>query len=167
LKFYGINGKHPALYQSYLDNRYSRMLIHNESDNKVSCWTKIKHGVPQGIILGPLLFVIYTNDLPKLINKPSLPVRFADDTSILFAQPSLTDLKNNMHSIFETLNKWFKANQLTLNFDLISFICSSTKSKEASASDIEQVNKVIIIYIHNQIIIVVKIINMWYNGTTI
>jgi hypothetical protein len=37
LKFFGIDGKHLALYQSYLDNRYSRTLIHNESDNKVSC----------------------------------------------------------------------------------------------------------------------------------
>jgi hypothetical protein len=98
LKFYGIDGKHLALYQSYLDNRCSRRLIHNESDNKVSCWTKIKHGVPQGSVLGPLLFLVYTNDLPKLINKTSLPVLFADDTSILFAQPNLTDLNYNMQT---------------------------------------------------------------------
>jgi hypothetical protein len=69
-----------------------------------------------------LLFLIYTNDLPKLINKTSLPVLFADDTSILFAQPNLTDLNYNMQSIFETLNKWFKANQLTLNFDKTHYI---------------------------------------------
>jgi hypothetical protein len=102
LKFYGINGKHLALYQSYLDNRYSRTLIHNAIGNKVSCWTKIKHGVPQGSILGPLLFLVYTNDLPKLINETSLPIFLADDTSILFAQPNFTDLNNNMNSIFET-----------------------------------------------------------------
>jgi hypothetical protein len=52
-----------------------------------------------------------------LINKTSTPIRFADDTSILFAQPNLTDLNNNIHTIFETLNKWFKANQLALNFN--------------------------------------------------
>jgi hypothetical protein len=54
--------------------------------------------------------------------KTSLPVLFADDTSILSAQPNLKDLNNNMHSIFETLNKWFKANQLTLNFDKTHYI---------------------------------------------
>jgi hypothetical protein len=95
------------------------MLIHNESDNKVSCWTKTKHGVPKGSVLAHLLFHVYTNDLPKLINKTSLPVLFADDTSILFSQPNLMDLNNNKHSIFETINKWFKANHLTLNFILI------------------------------------------------
>jgi hypothetical protein len=89
LKFFGINGKNLALYQSYLDKRYSRTLIHNESDNKVSCWTKIKHGVPQGSVLGPLLFLVYINDLPKLMNKKtSLHILFADDTSILFTQPN-------------------------------------------------------------------------------
>jgi hypothetical protein len=65
LTFYGINGKHLALYQSYLENRYSRTLIHDESDNKVSCWTKIKHGVPQGSVVGPLfsssIQIIYLN----------------------------------------------------------------------------------------------------------
>jgi hypothetical protein len=82
LKFYGINGRNIDLYQSYLDNRYARTLICNGSDNKVSGWTKIIYGVPQGSVLGPLLFLIYTNDLPNLINKTSLPVLFADDTSI-------------------------------------------------------------------------------------
>jgi hypothetical protein len=106
-------------------------LIHNESDNKVSCWTKIKHGVPQGNVLGPLLFLIYTNDLPIL---------FADDTSILFTQPNLTDL-NNMQSIFETLNKWFKAYQLTLNFDKTHYIQFVTKKDKSSKLMIGYNNK--------------------------
>jgi hypothetical protein len=56
LKFYGINGRNFELYQSYLDNRYVRTLIHNGSDNKVSAWTKVKYGGPQGSVLGPLVF---------------------------------------------------------------------------------------------------------------
>jgi hypothetical protein len=77
--------------------------------------------------LGPLLFLLYTNDLPKIINKTSTPVMFADDTSILFAQSNLTDLNKNVHNVFETLNKWFGANQLSLNFKKTHDIHFATK----------------------------------------
>jgi len=85
-KFYGITDKDFQLYQSYLDNRFCRTAIYNDSEskNKVSYWARESHGVPQGSILGPLLFLLYLN-LPKIINKTSAPVIFADDTSILVA----------------------------------------------------------------------------------
>jgi hypothetical protein len=66
-----------------------------------------------------------------------------------------------------SLSDVFRYWMYVLGTHFISFTCSSTKSIEASALDIEQVNKIIIIYVHNQLIIIVKIINMWYNGTTI
>ena len=82
-------------YHSYLGKRYCRTAIYNDSENsnKVSDCAKVRHGVPQGSILGPLLFLLYINDSPKIINKTSTLTIFADDTSILFAHSNLTDLK--------------------------------------------------------------------------
>jgi len=93
LKFYGISDKDFRLYQSYLDNRCCRTAIYNDSknSNKVSNWAKVRHGVPQGSVLGPLLFLLYVNDLPKIINKTAAPIIFADDTSILCAHSNVID----------------------------------------------------------------------------
>jgi len=83
--------------------------------------------VPQGSVLGPLLFLLYINDLPKIINKTSTPIIFADNTSILFAQPKLIDLSKNIQVIFTTLNKWLRANQLSLNFNKTNYVHFTTK----------------------------------------
>jgi len=67
LKFCGISGKDIALYHSYLDNRHFRTAIYDsDSSNKVSSWAKIRHRVPQGSVLGLLLFFPYIYGLPKI-----------------------------------------------------------------------------------------------------
>jgi hypothetical protein len=72
--------------------------------------------------LGPLLFLLYINDSPKIKNKTSEPVLFADDTSILFARSNLTDLNKNIHIVFTTLNKWLGTNKLSLNFNKTNYV---------------------------------------------
>ena len=76
----------------------------------VSSWAKVRHEVPQSSVLGPLHFLLYINDLPKIINKTSAPIIFVDDSSILFGHSDLIDHNKNIHIVFVTLNKWFRAN---------------------------------------------------------
>jgi hypothetical protein len=109
----------------------------------VSDWKIIENGVPQGSVLGPLLFLIYINDLPNVINKTSLPILFANDTSILLAQPSITDLNNIMQNIFETLNKWFITNHLSLNFNKTHFIQFTAKKNTTAYLKIGIGNKLV------------------------
>jgi len=82
----------------------------------VSSSAKVRYGVPQGSVLRPLLFLLCINDLPKIINKTSAPAVSTDGTSILFAHFNLTDFNKNIHIVYAALNKWFRANHLSLNF---------------------------------------------------
>jgi len=79
--------------------------------------------------LGPILFLIYINDLPKAIGHKTIPVLFAANTSILITTPNNIQFQNDLNIVSGQLNKWFKANLLVLNFDktyFIQFIYRST-----------------------------------------
>jgi hypothetical protein len=83
LEFYGIEGKFKTLIKYYLTGRQQRVVLDNIIDsNNTSKWETIKCGVSQGSILGPLFFLFYINDLPKILNKDNSMVLYADDTSI-------------------------------------------------------------------------------------
>jgi len=73
--------------------------------------------VLQGSILCPLLFLVYFNDLPKAIEHKAIPVLFADDTSMLITSPNNIHCQSGLNVVFGQLNKLFKANLLSFNFD--------------------------------------------------
>jgi hypothetical protein len=105
------------LIESYLRNRYQRVKF----NNKFSKWGKITKGVPQGSILGPLLFLIYINDSPSFIQRfgphNTSIILFADDTSLLTNDYNFRDLENKLTFLLTLMNEWFYFNMLLPNLD--------------------------------------------------
>jgi hypothetical protein len=130
LEFYGVTGNFLRLIRSYPEHRYQRVEICIKSNHvKVySEWERIKHGVPQGSVLGPLLFLGYINDLPKTANTTAIPVLFADDMSVIVTSTNNKDFYNNIMSSLEQLNNWFTMNLLSLNLDKTNFVLFKTKN---------------------------------------
>ncbi len=108
LHMYGIQGEVLAWIEQFLKGRRQRVRV-NES---VSTWEAVTSGIPQGSVLGPVLFVIFINDLPECVN--SLVEMFADDTKIyspLKGDTDRTSLQQDLHS----LTDWAKTWQLRFN----------------------------------------------------
>ena len=123
LELNGIEGKFKTLIKSYLTGRHQRVTLANITDNNSSSkWEVIKFGLPQGLILGPLFFLFYINDLPKIINKDNNMVLFADDTSIIITDSNKPEFNININQMFQDINTWFNVNLLTLNFSKTQYL---------------------------------------------
>ena len=85
--------------QSYLNNRFQFVAIGNANNSNLK---KIEYGVPQGSILGPLLFLIFINDLPKCLH--SVPRLFADDTALLISDATLPKMEKLANDELSNIN---------------------------------------------------------------
>jgi hypothetical protein len=87
LKASGVSGRLLDWFSNYLNNRRQRVVV----DGVASQWTPVTSGVPQGSILGPMLFVIFINDVPKVVENRTTSALFANDTKVYRTITSVSD----------------------------------------------------------------------------
>jgi hypothetical protein len=131
MKFYGITDIANKLTESYLRNRYQRVVINDDNLNTYhSEWEQIHHGIPQGSLLGPLFFLLCINDLRKSVSDKCNLVLFADDTSFIITNYNKAEFKHNKYDMFSEINKWFRSNLLSLNYDKTYLLQFVTKTNQ-------------------------------------
>ena len=117
LKAYGFSNQALRLLQSYLCSRFQRSII----NGSFRSWNEVITGVPQGSVLGPLLFNIFLNDIFLFISKCRL-CNYADDNSLYKSGKNMQKIKKDLEMDFMILQKWFHENHMVLNPDKCHYI---------------------------------------------
>jgi len=114
---YGIRGTSLAWFKDYLKNRKQYVVYESEKSQELN----ITCGVPQGSILGPLLFILYINDIVKSSQLLTFII-FADDTNILYSHKDLNTAISTLNNELSKIQLWFKCNKLSLNIRKTNFM---------------------------------------------
>ena len=123
LEIYGIRGTALNWFKSYLTNRKIKVKCNVASSGKIEFSNEepVNIGTPQGSCLGPLIFLVFNNDLHKVVENCST-ILFADDTTLYVSNKNTTYLKWCIEHDISLLLDWFRANKLTLNLSKTQFL---------------------------------------------
>ena len=130
LELYGITDRNYAWIKSYLSNRLQYIQI---DENSRTEFCVVKCGVPQGSILGPLLFLLYVNDL-KNASSVLDPIIFANDISLFYTHSNIKKLFSTMSKELANINQWFTSNKLSLDSKKTKHSCFHKPSKKDDIS---------------------------------
>ena len=122
LSHYGIRGIANEWFRSYLKDREQYVSICGQNSTK----KKLKYSVPQGSILGPLLFIIYINDMPN-INKLAKFILYADDANIIITGSSILEIEEIFNELSSALVNWVSQNELLLNIKKTNYMIFTRK----------------------------------------
>ena len=127
LEFYGIRGVCNDWFKSYLSDRKQFVSINGYNSDLMP----VIYGVPQGSVLGPLLFLIYINDLHKAIRYCKVN-HFADDTNLFHTNKSVENLNKLVNHDMKQLNNWLSANKISFNTSKPEIVIFKSPRKEIS-----------------------------------
>ena len=138
LEIYGIRGIPLNWFRSYLSDRTLRVKCSTVSNSSKTTGREypVEYGTPQGSCLGPLIFLIFVNDL-HLHLQDSEGIQFADDTTLIFVHRNLKYLQFCIQEELRTLQDWFNSNKLTLNVGKSSYLLFHNKKTEPQSVRIE------------------------------
>ena len=125
LNYYGVKGTSNMWFKTFLKDRFQYTTLKEHSSEKLMS----THGVPQGSVLGPLLFLLFINDLHKAILHSSVH-HFADDTNLLLAEKSLKRINKLVNHDLKVLCQWIRSNKLSLNAGKTEIIIFKNKNQE-------------------------------------
>lgn len=145
LKDIGVTDTALKIFASYLCSRSQRVKI----DQTESSNSPISYGVPQGSILGPLLFLIYINNIQDIGLKGSVTL-YADDTSLFYFGNSISSVLCEAQHDLDLINTWFQSNLLTINVLKTNYIIFSAINKHIPSHGPLTINNIPLNQVHNE-----------------